>query len=206
MLLALVLLPTALQAAELDTEALLASLARPAPDTTSFVEIRHSALLSAPTVVAGRLEHRADGALVRYVESPYRETTVLDGENVRVEREGSRPRRFSLDRAPELRGMLASFGALLQGDRDTLEQHFTIEASGADQGWWIELTPRDEALRRRVAAIRVDGAGDSPRCFTVAEPDGDASVMAVGVRDRDALPESLEVDSLQAWCAGVPER
>ena len=193
-------------AAEFDTPALLARLVRPPPDTTTFVEIRYSALLAEPLVASGRLEHRADGALVRQVTAPYRETTTLRGENVRVEREGGRPRSFSLDRAPELRGMLASFGALLTGDRAMLERHFGVVASGSDARWQIELSPLDERLQRRLVAIRVDGSGDRARCFTMTEPDGDASVMTLGVPDRASLPESLARASLQAWCAGEAER
>lgn len=204
---ALLALATAtLQAAELDEEALLASLARPAPEATGFVEVRYSALLVAPMVISGQLEHRADGTLVRRVESPFHETTELRGENVVVEREGNRPRRFSLDRAPELRGMLASFGALIKGDRAQLDRYFAMTASGSDDAWTIELEPRDPKLARRLAKIRVDGEDDRARCFTMTEPDGDGSVMAVGVRDRADLPESLERGTLQAWCAGEGPR
>ena len=196
----------AAHAADLDTDALLARLARPAPDTTTFVEVRHSALLSEPLVASGSLEHRADGALVRRVTDPYRETTTLSGENVLVEREGSKPRSFSLDRAPELRGMLASFGALIKGDRALLDRHFRLAASGSDEAWTIELEPRDPKLARRLAAIRVDGEQDRARCFTMTEPDGDGSVMAVGVRDRADLPDPIDRDTLQAWCAGRDAR
>jgi hypothetical protein len=200
---ALTLVTMASLAADLDTGALLDSLVRPAPDTTTFVEVRYSALLSEPIFVTGELEHRADGALVRRVESPYRETTELRDENVVVEREGSRPRRFSLNRAPELRGMLASFGALLSGDAATLSRHFAVSVHGETARWQIELTPQDDRLRSRLARIVVDGTGDRPSCFTLTEPDGDATIMALGVRDRAALPASLERDALEAWCAGA---
>lgn len=202
----LALATVTLQAAEIDGEALLASLARPAPESTGFVEVRHSELLVAPMVISGQLEHRADGTLVRRVESPFRETTELRGENVVVEREGSRPRRFSLDRAPELRGMLASFGALLSGDAATLRRHFTVAVRGEPERWQIELTPRDDRLRARLARIVVDGTADRPSCFTLTEPDGDSTVMAIGVRDPAALPASLERDALEAWCIGATGR
>lgn len=195
-----------LQAAELDGEALLASLARPAPESTGFVEVRYSALLIEPMVVAGHLEHRVDGTLVRRVESPFRETTELRGENVVVEREGNRPRRFSLDRAPGLRGMLASFGSLLSGDAATLRLHFAVAVSGEPERWQIELTPRDDRLRARLARIVVDGTADRASCFTLTEPDGDSTIMAIGVDDRAALPASLERDALRAWCAGAAGR
>lgn len=199
----MILLATATpHAAELDADALLASLVRPPPDTTTFVEVRYSALLVTPIVVAGRLEHRVDGTLVRTVETPYRETTELDGENVRVERDGGKPRQFSLERAPELRAMFASFGAVLRGDRALLERHYAVTIAGSPEQWQIVLAPRDDRLARRVATIRVDGRDAQPRCFTVAEPDGDASVMAVGVHDPAGLPQPPERSSLATWCAG----
>jgi hypothetical protein len=97
----LLLATSPLHAADPDADALLARLARPAPDSTSFVEVRYSRLLDQPILVAGRLEHRKDGSLVRSVEWPYQEVTELHGENVSVTRAGSKARRFTLDRAPE---------------------------------------------------------------------------------------------------------
>ena len=187
-------------ATDLDTGSLLQKLARPAPESTSFVEIRYSSMLTEPIVASGELEHRTDGALVRRVISPYAETTVLAGETAVLEREGSKPRQFSLDRAPELRGMLASFGALLQGNREMIERHFSVTTTGNDAGWEMQLTPRDRKLKARIALIRVNGVEGNPRCFTMVEPDGDASLMALGIQNRSALPASLDRQSLQAWC------
>lgn len=185
---------------------MLAQLARPAPDATTFVEVRYSALLTKPLVASGQLELREDGALVRRVTEPYRETTALRGEQVLVEREGAKARSFSLDRAPELRGMLASFGSLLRGDRASLERYFEVSVLGTEARWRIDLVPRDPKLARRLAIIRVDGAGDRPHCFTLAEPDDDASIVTLGVQDRTALPETLDRRALEAWCAGEPQR
>jgi hypothetical protein len=192
-------------ATDIAKSALLAKLSRPAPDTTTFVEVRFSSLLAEPLVASGRLEHRADGALVREILDPYRETTTLKGENVRLEREGSRPRSFSLNRAPELRGILSSFGALIAGDVGLLERHFVVTTSGTEERWRIELVPIDDKLRRRLARIEVDGALDRARCFTMTEPDGDASVMALGIQGRTDLPQPLARESLAAWCAGGVE-
>lgn len=196
----LTLATTATSGADPGTDALIDRLARPEPETTSFIEIRYSSLLTEPLVVAGELEHRDDGALVRRVQDPYRETTTLLGENVTVERDGSRLRRFSLDRAPELRGMLISFGAMLKGDRATLEQHFQITSSETKSAWRIDLVPRSDKLRARLARIRVDGRADRANCMTMEEPDGDATVIAIGVSERDTLPSPLEREQLQSWC------
>lgn len=197
----LLLATSPLRAADPDAGALLAKLARPAPDSTSFVEVRYSSLLDQPIVVAGRLEHRKDGSLVRSVEWPYQEVTELHGENVSVTRAGSKARRFSLDRAPELRGMLTSFGAILQGDRQTLDKYFIVSAGGSDARWEITLLPRDAKLSRYLSRIVVNGAESSPKCFTLAEPDGDESLMALGIKGPGDLPESRTRDALHAWCS-----
>jgi hypothetical protein len=202
---ALALTMAVAQAADVDTHALLAKLSRPAPDTTTFVEVRYSALLAEPLVASGRLEHRADGALVREVLEPYHETATLKGENVRLEREGSKPRSFSLNRAPELRGMLSSFGALVTGDLELLERNFAVTTHGSYDRWQIELIPIDEKLKRHLARIVVDGALDRAHCFTMSEPDEDASVMALGIQGRADLPLSLSRQALAAWCAGGVE-
>ncbi len=198
---ALTLVATPLHAADADLDTLLTSLARPAPDATSFVEVRYSSLLDEPIVVSGVLEHLADGALVRHVESPYQEMTVLQGENVTVTRADSKPRRFSLDRAPELRGMLSSFGALLTGDRKMLERYFNVALEGSEADWKITLTPRDAKLKRHLSGIVVNGAADRPRCFTLLEPDGDGSLTALGVTKLDDLPAPPERTALEAWCS-----
>ena len=140
-----------LHAADPDVDALLARLPRPAPDSTSFVEVRYSSLLEKPIVVSGRLEHREDGSLVRRVEWPYQEVTVLQGENVSVERAGSKPRRFTLDRAPELRGMLASFGAILQGDRQTARSILRRHRAG----FRFPLGDHADAARRQAQTASV---------------------------------------------------
>ena len=200
-IISLMLAATPLHATDLDVDALLARLVRPAPDSTTFVEVRYSNLLEKPIVVSGRLEHRENGLLVRRVESPYEEVTELQGENVSVERAGSKPRRFSLDRAPELRGMLASFGAILKGDRQMLDQYFMVTAQGSGARWEVTLTPRSDKLKRRLSAIVVDGTEDRPKCFTLKEPDGDESLMVLGVAGEGDLPTSLQRQVLHTWCA-----
>jgi hypothetical protein len=193
---------TASLASEPDLDALIESLARPAPATTDFVEVRFSVLLAEPVTAGGQLEYHESGALVRRVETPYRERTELLGERVVIEREGNPPRRFSLDRAPELRALMASFGALLAGNKTVLDQHFEVAVAGQPDNWQLTLRPRDRKLARMLSAIVVDGANDSPRCFRLNEKDGEASIIAIGTTQVADLPQPLLRPSLEAWCAG----
>ncbi len=64
--------------------------------TTGFVEYRFSHLLKKPLRSSGTLEYRADGVLARNVEAPYRESTEVEGDAVRITRDGRPTRTISL--------------------------------------------------------------------------------------------------------------
>ena len=180
---------------------MLARIARPPPERTAFVEWRESALLATPLRVAGELEYRGPAALSRRVDTPWRETTTIEGDRVTVAREGERTRSFSLRRAPELRGLLGGFAALLAGDRAALERAFEVrlDAGGAD--WRLTLVPRDAGLRRQLASLVVEGRDAAPRCFLSTEADGDQSLMRVGAAAAWTDPPDAGMAALAARCA-----
>jgi len=202
--LALVLASTGRAAAD-EVDALLGSLARPAPDEVPFVEVRFSPLLDAPVVASGRLEYLAPGRLARHVVDPYREDTLIDGDQVVLEREGEKERRFSLRRAPELRGLLSSFSAILSGDAAALRESFELSLlPGAAAGrWTLRLAPRDEGLRRRVGDIEVNGAPGTVSCISMATRADAASITVLG-RLPGELPQPLTPAALRALCDPAP--
>ncbi len=164
--------------------------------------MRYSRLLTTPLRVGGELEYRGATSLAKTVSTPYREQTQIEGETVSVTREGERARRFSLQRAPELRGLLASFGAMLAGDGKTLKQFFDVSATGDDARWQLRLVPRDTRARRRIVEVGVEGANDAPRCFVVRGGKGEESFLVIG-EAASALPEATPArDRLMAWCQG----
>jgi hypothetical protein len=199
-LLAAILAPGACLAA-VETDSLLKSLARPAPATTPFVEVRYSKLLDQPIVVKGQLEYLEDGALVRSVSTPFQERTEIRGETVSVQRQGKSPRKFSLKRAPELRSMLGGFAAVLGGGRSTLEKDFNIESSGETSQWTITLMPKAAQAGKYVRDIVIQGAQSEPRCIVVTQPDNEASYMLVGTATETTLPTPLPRDWLVTFCA-----
>jgi len=196
------LLPATGWCAAPEIAALLQHLARPAPASTPFVEAHFSRLLARPLVVAGRLEYLGPDALARTVEKPYHERTEIHGEAVTVEREGERPRHFSLGHAPELRSLLASFAALLSGDAAGLRREFDFAVAGDEAAWTLTLTPRDAHVRQRVLGIVVAGAQDEPRCLTTRQPNDNTTVLLMSEAARVALPEKLDRAWLDARCGG----
>jgi Outer membrane lipoprotein carrier protein LolA-like len=184
----------------LDAATLIGSLKKPVPANTRYTEVRFVSVLDKPLLLRGVLEFQAIDDMSKRVESPYKELTHILGEQVEVRRDDNNVRRFSLKRAPELKGFLSGFAALLSGDAELLGKAYEIAISGDDAGWRIVLTPRDEALIKRIHSLIVDGAQAKARCFTIDEADGDASIMLVEALAATTLPKPLTRESVQAVC------
>jgi hypothetical protein len=187
-------------ASELDVDALVARLAKPAPATVEFTEVRFSRLLREPLIVSGELGYTDATSLDRRVTTPYRENTSIRGESVKVEREGEKPRSFALKHAPELRGLLNGFSALLTGDAKALRQTFTVNAAGSDDAWTLELVPPDTKLGRRLRAIEVTGSQADPRCFSMTTADGAQSILLLGATAKEPVPADVTAAALAKRC------
>jgi hypothetical protein len=174
-------------AAEPDADTLIASLGRAAPASIAFAEVRFSSLLREPLIVAGELRYVSPERLDREVTNPYRERTAIEGESVRVERDSERSRTFSLRRTAELRALMAGFAALLAGDAAAVRRNFHVQVGGEQDAWSLELTPLDASQKRRLKQILVTGSGTEPRCFSILDTQGGASVILLGAA-ADPLP------------------
>jgi len=182
------LLLTATVASSQGLEALEQRLARTPPVSTDFVEYRFSHLLKKPLRSSGTLEYRADGVMVRNVLKPARETTEVDGEQVHITRAGKATRSLSLQRAPQLRVLLGSFRALLQGKLTPLRQDFDVTLAGDAGQWTLTLKPKDPTLAKHLARIDVYGREDKPACLEALEPDGDGALTLFAAAPPAAVP------------------
>jgi hypothetical protein len=191
---------TVCSASERDADALIARLAKPAPATIEFTEVRFSRLVREPLIVSGELGYSGPNSLDRRVTTPYRENTSIRGESVKVEREGEKPRSFALKHAPELRGLLTGFSAMLAGDAAALRQTFTVNATGNDVAWTLELVPPDTKLGRRLRSIEVTGAHAEPRCFSMQTADGANSILLLGAAAKDPVPKDVTAEALSKRC------
>jgi predicted LPLAT superfamily acyltransferase len=181
--------PTAQTPLAQATSALIERLGRPAPADTAFAEVAFLHLLQRPLLQRGQLHYGGADNLAKQVDTPYHETTTIAGNEVRVQREGRPLQRFSLERAPELQGLLASFSALLGGDAVALDRHFAIALESTGANWRLVLTPRAPALANKFRDMTVDGVAGEPHCFTLHEADGDTRVMLLGALAASTWPE-----------------
>lgn len=166
---------------------ILGRLARPAPVSTPFVELRGSAMLKAPLRIEGEYARPDEHTLVRRVRAPYAETTTIRQGEATIAREGRRPRTFALSRAPELAGLQASFGALLAGDADALARDYRISARGSRQDWILVLAPREAALAASVRDITLRGRGAELRCIETRPVEGELQRTLLAGAARSAV-------------------
>lgn len=187
-----------------DAAALIARLKRPVPATTAYTEVRFAHQLTRPLLLHGELDYGGADKLGKSVDAPYRETTQVSGDDVTVTRENRPPRRFDLERAPELKALMGGFSALLGGNATALQSLYTISLMENAPNWTLTLVPRDAALAKQLREFVIDGAGSEPRCFTLRQSNGDASVMLLGPLAATTLPASPTPVALAAVCRAAP--
>ena len=187
--------------------ALIARLARPAPADTAYTEVRFVGMLKQPLVLHGELHYGGAGKLGKRVDQPYRETTNIaaDG-SVEVQRADKPVQRFSLDRAPELQTLLAAFGALLGGDAATLAKYYQVDAIELGSDFSLKLTARATRPENSTASSSASTAAATPRCFSLYQPDGDASVMLLGSLAAATLPDPPTRGALEKSCPSPRHR
>lgn len=156
--------------------------------------------MRAPLIVSGELSYDGPDSLQRRVDTPYLEHTTIQGQSVRVERDGEKPRSFALQRAPELRGLMSGFSALLSGDPAALRRDFSIDYHGDEQHWTLQLTPNDARARRRMQGIVVNGSRDEPRCLQMLAADGAANIILLGEATEPALTTDITLQAVQTRC------
>ena len=184
---------------------ILQKLARPAPMRTAFVELRGSAMLKAPLRIEGEYQRPDQDTLVREVRSPYAETTTLRNGEATIVRAGKTPRKFSLSRVPELAGLQASFGALLSGDRSSLEKHYRLTPQGTRQQWTLVLAPLDAQMKSSLRDITLYGRGAELRCIETRPLKGDLQRTLLAGPAKDAAKAS-SAEALAALCRAGAKR
>jgi Outer membrane lipoprotein carrier protein LolA-like len=204
LVLSLALITPLAAAQRVDSDWILAALARPAPMRTAFVELRSSPLLKQPLRLSGEYRRPREDTLVREVRVPYAETTTLRSSKsgageATIIRTGKAPRTFSLSRAPELASLQNSFGALLAGDRALIERVYRVVAQGDRTRWTLTLAPKDSALAARVRDIVLYGQGAELRCIETRPVKGELQRTLLASAAL-AVSANSDANALQALC------
>lgn len=183
-LLALLLLGRSAAAhAAFGIDALMRILAAQPGGTVRFVETRTVALLDRPLRLSGVLVYQPPDRLEKRTLEPYRETLVLERDELTIEG-NARFLRLNVASRPEALAFVESVRSTLAGNRAALERHFRLALSGTRADWVLALTPRAPAVQALVTRITVAGRDGQVRRIAYWQPDGDRTELAIEPPDR----------------------
>ena len=163
---------------ELTLESLLARIGGRKEQQARFVEKKYLALLDAPVESSGTLRYRAPDRLEKNTDRPVKESLMLDGDQLVIERNG---RRRSLP-AAQLPGVAALVGGLrdtLGGDAEALRRVFKVVLQGGASSWQIDLLPSDVTVAQLVTRVTLRGREDRLLEVETLQADRDRSVMTL---------------------------
>lgn len=160
-------------------DAILQELAQRRHGHAAFVERQYLAILERPLESSGELFYDAPDRVEKRTLRPKPASLLLDQGTVTVQR-ATRTYTASLHDYPQLTALMEGMRATLAGDRIALEQSYTLSLDSVDAtNWTLALVPRDAAVARVVARIRIVGAGAAVHEVEVQRGDGDRSVMTI---------------------------
>ena len=141
-----------------------------------FREVRTTKLLKTPLVSSGMLRYAPPDRLERETLQPMRETVVIEGMQVAIERDGSQTVMSLVSGTPPA-AMVQTLRAVLSGNLQELESLYRASALGSMERWTLQLEPRsgETAIRE----VRLSGKGGMVDEIEVLERGGDRTVTTL---------------------------
>ncbi len=155
---------------------IMSSLAMPGQEKLVFVEERQSPLFDEIVTVSGFLERLDDDTLVKVIEEPVPRRLSLGRELVTVESTG-RARETAISRYPALAGLRSGLLGLIDRDAGALLRVFRPSVETAEDGWWLELVPRQARIERQLNRLVVHGCDETLIAVEVWLADGTVEQM-----------------------------
>jgi hypothetical protein len=141
-------------------------------------ERKDIALLDRPVESSGELFYSAPDRLEKRTLQPRRESLVLQGSTVTIQR-GRRTRVVDLQRYPQILPLIESIRATLAGDLGALRRVFRVDFSGDAAHWQLVLEPLDPGKAAGVRRVRIEGEHTSLKRLVTNEADGDRAEMSI---------------------------
>lgn len=173
----------ALAGGEWTSDALMALLRANPPGRAHFDETKTVSILDRPLQSSGELVFTPPARLEKHVTSPGDERVVADGDRLVIERDGKR-RTLALAEHPEVAVLIESIRATLAGDGAALRRVYRVDLDGSENAWRLVLMPIDEAARKLVAKVTIEGSRAAVQRVEVEQADGDRSLMQIRPEKR----------------------
>lgn len=161
-----------------DIEQLMEQLAGSSYSTAHFTEHKYLHSLSKPLESSGVLQYQAPDHFVKQTLQPGKETMIIDGDQLTIERKG-KSRTLQLQDFPALQAFIECLRGTMRGDLAALRQYYDLTLSGEQPHWQISLLPKDADLEKIVKNILISGASSEIQNITIEQRNGDRSVMNI---------------------------
>ena len=176
----LLLSPLAAKADQWGLPQLMETMAQVSSHQSRFIEKKTLALLKSPLESSGTLAYRRPSFVEKHVLSPQDEVIAVDGDDLTWQNNATgQKRNIRLRSNVPVWAFVESMRATLAGDLKTLQRFYDVRLDGGPGRWTLLLTPSDEAMRRSVQSVRIDGSGNRMMLVDVLEAGGDRSVMVI---------------------------
>lgn len=164
------------QALELD--ALLGGVAHTERRAVAFEETRTIAGMTKPLRSRGQLIYEPGGRLIKRIETPRRETAILDEDRLTIlDADDTEVATIDLWMQRDLQLVFTGLQAVFSGDATALRKAFDIRVSGDTGQWALHLTPKPDEDDLRLETVVVSGSARKIADFAVRERNGDTAVI-----------------------------
>jgi hypothetical protein len=170
--------PDSQPSAPLTLETLLKKIGGRPSQQARFVEKKYLAVLDAPVESAGLLRYQAPDRLEKNTERPMKESMMLDGDLLVLERDGKR-RTMPASQIPGVAALVGGLRDTLGGKAEALRRMFKVVLQGDASRWQLDLLPSDVTSARLVSRITLRGRDDRLLEVETLQADGDRSVMTL---------------------------
>jgi outer membrane lipoprotein-sorting protein len=171
-------------------ESVLESFARVEALSVHFKEEKRMALLTVPLVSEGEIHYQKPGTLARHTKSPSSASLVLSGDKLTFG-DAKRQESMGVDAHPAVRVLVATFVAVLAGDRAKLLTMANVQVEKlGERGFRIVVTPKEPNVLKLVQRMVFEGEGASLTRMELLDANGDQSVTTFS----DARPRKRFAD------------
>lgn len=174
----LMMLPFMANAEQWELPQLMEAMAQVPAHQGQFTEKKTLALLKTPLESSGTLDYRRPAFVEKHVISPQDETLTVNGDELSWQT-AQQKRKLNLRNNLPVWAFVEAIRATLAGDLKTLQRFYEVRLEGTQARWKLSLTPSDDAMRRRVQSIKIEGADNRMTLVDVLEVGGDRSVMNI---------------------------
>lgn len=175
----LVLLSSIAYASDWKLAELMQLLAQQKGGKANFIEKKYIAVIDKPLESSGELAFTAPDRLEKRTLKPRQESIILEGDSLFIERANKLRLTLRLQDHPEAAAFVESIRSTLSGDRNTLEQFYTLDVSGNQDKWQLVLVPKKANMLNIISKIRIGGTHADVRTIEFEQADGDRSEMLI---------------------------